>query len=64
MFHLSGFDQPLPKGCDAEDEWEVAERDGIMKCVVCKKVMEVVRKNTSINPKNKKKYNRTIYHWY
>lgn len=32
-----------------------------MKCVVCKKLMKLVRKNTSVNPKNKKKYDRTIY---
>lgn len=33
-----------------------------MKCVVCKKIMKVVKKDISLNPKNKKKYTRTVYH--
>ena len=33
-----------------------------MKCVICKKVMKIVKKDTSADFRNKKKYSRVVYH--
>jgi len=52
----------LPKGCDAEDGWEDAERDGIlMECIVCEKRIKIVKRDKSFDFKKKKEYSRVIY---